>query len=205
LYIAGAVGEGDLKPSNFADGVKSPQSMGVSMFAKPPKTPLTWKLFCLSVQDGQTLWEREIVQKKASYPIHPSNSWQTETPATDDAGVYVFCGAAGVLTAFGHDGVQKWQQQTEICRTNNGFGTGSSPALVDGRVIVQLYGEESAVVRCFAAAGHCGRLSDRTREHRGARRWSGVTPCEPRLYVRAVIVLIRWILRQVPCCGRYVE
>ncbi|MFN9158933.1 MAG: hypothetical protein ACK6D5_14285, partial [Planctomyces sp.] len=41
LYIAGAVGEGDLKPSNFADGVKSPQSMGVSLFAKPPKTPLT--------------------------------------------------------------------------------------------------------------------------------------------------------------------
>ncbi|MFM7868438.1 MAG: hypothetical protein ACKPHU_29840, partial [Planctomycetaceae bacterium] len=37
VYIAGAVGEGKLKPSNFADGVKSPQSMGVSLFAKPPK------------------------------------------------------------------------------------------------------------------------------------------------------------------------
>ena len=149
VYIAGAVGEGQLKPSNFADGVKSPQSMGVSLFAKPPKAPLTWKLFCLSEQDGGVLWEREIVQKQASYPIHPSNSWQTETPAADDTGVYVFCGAAGVLSAYGHDGALKWQQQTEVCRTSNGFGTGSSPALADGRVIMQLYGEDSAVVRCF--------------------------------------------------------
>ncbi|MFM7923660.1 MAG: hypothetical protein ACKPJJ_25850, partial [Planctomycetaceae bacterium] len=105
VYIAGAVGEGKLKPSNFADGVKSPQSMGVSLFAKPPKAALTWKLFCLSERDGGVLWEREIVQKQASYPIHPSNSWQTETPAADDAGVYVFCGAAGVLSAYGHDGL----------------------------------------------------------------------------------------------------
>lgn len=220
LYVAGAVGDGVSKPANFASGVKSPQSMGVSLFAKAPKTPLTWKLFCLSLEDGRTLWEQPIVEKLASYPIHPSNSWQTETPAADDNGVYVFCGAAGVLSAFGHDGQLRWKQETEVCRTSNGFGTGSSPAVVDGKVIVQLYGEESAVVRCFDTL--TGKLVWQFERPEKGTSWS--SPLVWRNSLRTEVVCsggdrldafdsatgkVLWTVRKVkaatacsPCCDR---
>ncbi len=38
------------------------------------------------------------------HPIHPSNTYATETPVVDERGVYVFVGASGTLAAVGHDG-----------------------------------------------------------------------------------------------------
>ncbi len=149
LYLSAAVGEKDLRPSNFADGVKSPQSMGVSMFAKVPDFPLEWKVFCLSVVDGSTIWEKTVTTGKPKFPIHPSNSWATETPVADTDGVYVYFGASGVVAALGHDGEVRWADDIGAFKTSNSFGTGSSLAIHDGRIFAQNFNEENAALVCF--------------------------------------------------------
>ncbi|MFM7055798.1 MAG: PQQ-binding-like beta-propeller repeat protein [Planctomycetota bacterium] len=149
LYVTGAVSQADLRPANFANGVKSPQSMGISLFSRPPKEQLTWKLFCLSTVDGRILWEQTVAEGQAKFPIHPSNSWATETPAADADGVYVYSGAAGVVSGFSHSGQALWKQDVGVFRTSNSFGTGSSLAIHSGSVFVQNLNEEQSHVWCL--------------------------------------------------------
>ncbi len=149
LYVAGAVSQADLRPSNFAKGVKAPQSMGISLFSRPPKEQMTWKLFCLSTEDGRVLWEQTVAEGQAKFPIHPSNSWATETPAADADGVYVYSGAAGVVVGFDHSGRQLWKQDVGVYKTSNSFGTGSSLAIHGGGVFVQNFNEEQSEVWCL--------------------------------------------------------
>ena len=149
IYVTGAVAEKDLRPSNFADGVKSPQSMGVSLFAKAPDVPIDWKLFCLSTKDGSILWEQTIVSGKPKVPIHPSNSWATESPVADENGIYVSFGAPGVVAAVDHTGKLRWTKEIGTFKTSNSFGTGSSLALHDGKVFAQNFNEDNATTFCF--------------------------------------------------------
>ncbi|MBL8814670.1 MAG: PQQ-binding-like beta-propeller repeat protein [Planctomyces sp.] len=149
LYVSGAVSEIDLRPANFADGLKSPQSMGVTLFAKPPDVEVEWKLFCLSLHDGQLLWDRTLSTGKPKLPIHPSNSWATETPVADERGVYVFFGATGTLTSVAHDGTVGWSKELGVFKTSSNFGTGSSLAIHEGLVFCQQLTEESARVTAF--------------------------------------------------------
>lgn len=149
LYVTGAVSPADLRPANFAKGVKAPQSMGISLFSRPPKEQLTWKLYCLSTEDGRVLWEQTVAEGQAKFPIHPSNSWATETPAADADGVYVYSGAAGVVAGFNHDGSLLWKQEVGVFKTSNSFGTGSSLAIHNGGVFVQNLNEEQSEVWCL--------------------------------------------------------
>ncbi|MEY3457570.1 MAG: hypothetical protein RL215_727 [Planctomycetota bacterium] len=149
LYLAGAVSAADIRPANFANGVKSPQSMGISLFSRPPKEPFTWKLFCLSTSDGRVLWEQTVAAGEAKFPIHPSNSWATETPAADEHGVYVYSGAAGIVAGIDHSGKLLWQRDVGVYKTSNGFGTGSSLAIHNGLVYLQNLNEEQSDVWCL--------------------------------------------------------
>ena len=148
LYLTGAVSTADIRPANFANGVKSPQSMGVSLFSRPPKEPFTWKLFCLSTADGKVLWEQTIAEGQAKFPIHPSNSWATETPAADEHGVYVYSGAAGIVAGVDHSGRKLWQRDVGVFKTSNGFGTGSSVAIHNGLIYVQNLNEQQSDIWC---------------------------------------------------------
>jgi outer membrane protein assembly factor BamB len=149
LYITGAVSTADIRPANFANGVKSPQSMGISLFSRPPKDPFTWKLFCLSTQDGKLLWEQTVAEGQAKFPIHPSNSWATETPAADENGVYVYSGAAGIVAGIDHSGRKLWQRDIGVFKTSNGFGTGSSVAIHNGLIYVQNLNEQQSDIWCL--------------------------------------------------------
>lgn len=149
LYITGAVSTANIRPANFADGVKSPQSMGISLFSRPPKEPFTWKLFCLSTTDGKLVWEQTVAEGQAKFPIHPSNSWATETPAADDQGVYVYSGAAGMVAGIDHSGRKLWQREIGVFKTSNGFGTGSSVAIHKGLIYVQNLNEQQSDIWCL--------------------------------------------------------
>ena len=71
LFVTAAVAEQDLKPKNFSDGVKTPQSMGISLFAKAPNVTIEWKVYCLNITDGVVLWDKTVHSAKPKYPIHP--------------------------------------------------------------------------------------------------------------------------------------
>lgn len=146
IYLTGAVAEQDIRPANFADGLKSPQSMGVSLFAKAPDVVMQWKLFCLNLNDGKVVWEQNITEGKPKFPIHPSNSWATETPCVDENGICAYFGAAGIVAGISHEGTVRWTKDVGVFKTSNGFGTGSSLAGFSGMVFVQNFSEQKAVV-----------------------------------------------------------
>jgi len=152
VYITAAVAEQDVKPKNFADGLKSPQSMGVSLFAKAPDVTMDWQVVCLSLTDGSTVWKQSVISGKPKFPIHPSNSWATETPVADEDGLYVYFGATGIVAGLSHDGSIRWTADVGVFRTSNGFGTGSSLAIHEGKVFVQNLSEQSATITCLETA-----------------------------------------------------
>lgn len=151
LYVTAAIAENDLKPKGFEDGVKTPQSMGLGSFSPAPKTTIEWQVLCYKATTGEALWKRTITTGKPQFAIHPSNTYATETPVADAQGLYAFFGATGTLVALSHEGETMWTQELGAFPTNNNFGTGSSLAIVDSKVVVQLLTEKSSGVMCFDA------------------------------------------------------
>ena len=146
IYVTTAVANPPLRPKNFSDGVKMPQSMGLGGFTGAPKVTIDWQLLCLDAATGNVLWTHTVVSGKPEYPIHPSNTYATESPAVDAIGIVCFFGATGTLAAVSHDGQQLWQQELGAHPSNNGFGTGSSLAIDDGLVFAQHFTSKSGSV-----------------------------------------------------------
>jgi outer membrane protein assembly factor BamB len=170
VFLTLAASEKDLKPKNFADGVKSPQSMGISLLAKSPDVTIEWKVYCLRMSDGSVLWDRTVHAAKPKYPIHPSNSFATESPVADSGGIYVHFGAAGVIAGLSPDGEELWKREVGVRKTSNSFGTGSSLAIDEGRVYLQDLSEESADVSCYSAS--TGEVLWKTSRAKNSTSWS---------------------------------
>jgi outer membrane protein assembly factor BamB len=152
LYVTSAVSEEAMRPKSFNDGVKMPQSFGLGGFAKAPDVKLDWQLHCYDAANGQELWTKTIVSGKPKYPVHPSNTYATESPVADADGVYVFFGATGTVAAVSHAGQLRWQQELGAHPSNNGFGTGSSLAIDHSKVFVQHFTKDCGTVFCLDAA-----------------------------------------------------
>lgn len=149
LFITTAVAEKELIPKGFEDGVKTPQSMGLGSFSSAPDTNIDWQVLCYNAITGKALWNRTVTSGKPEFAIHPSNTYATESPVADADGIYVFFGATGDLAAFSHEGELKWKQNLGAFPTSNSFGTGSSLAIFESKVIVQQLTEKSSGVMCF--------------------------------------------------------
>jgi len=102
------------------------------------------RIFLTGVRDGQlltlgldrvtgkVLWEQEAPHAKLE-TIHSIGSHAQSSPAADDECVVSFFGSSG-LYCYDHDGHLKWKRP--MGPFNNTFGAGSSPILVDDRVIL---------------------------------------------------------------------
>ncbi|MDR3405281.1 MAG: PQQ-binding-like beta-propeller repeat protein [Chthoniobacter sp.] len=90
---------------------------------------VTW---CVDRTDGHELW-RAVAPAEKIEPIQRIASPASPTPCTDGQRVYVYFGSFGLL-AYDLDGHEQWRQPlpTPIVE----FGTGASPILADGKVIV---------------------------------------------------------------------
>lgn len=151
LYVTTAIANPPMRPKNFADGVKTPQSMGLGGFSSAPNVTIEWQLHCLDANTGQVVWTHTVTSGKPPYPIHPSNTYATETPVVGEHGVVVFFGATGTLAGVSHEGQQLWQQDLGAQPSNNGFGTGSSLTMDEGKVYVQHFTSKSGTVVCADA------------------------------------------------------
>ena len=123
MFVTAAVAEQDLKPKNFSDGVKTPQSMGISLFAKPPNVTIEWKVYCINVSDGVVLWDKTVHSAKPKYPIHPSNTFATESPVADENGV---AGQALRAAFGGDDGVADVVDASDGAGGDDGGGSGDA-------------------------------------------------------------------------------
>lgn len=150
VFVTTAVSDQPLKPKGFMTGVMDPRSRPGSK-AAAPSFDLQWNLHAIDQKTGKELWKRTVVTGKPKYPIHPSNSFATETPATNGTQVFVYFGATGTLACFDIEGKEKWKREFGTFPMTEGFGTGASLCYADGKVILQNCNEESSFITALDA------------------------------------------------------
>ena len=146
VYVTTAVGDGLEAPMGMEAGVADPRTWKAGA---TPDVTIEWKVLALDLATGKERWSASAAKGKPKYPIHPSNTWATETPVADASGVVAFFGMSGTLAAFDAAGKALWKAELGVYPTMQGYGTAASPALLDNKVLVQCYTDEKAFVACF--------------------------------------------------------
>lgn len=98
-----------------------------------PESVHQWKIYCLDLETGQVLWERQVREGKPPAPIHLKNSYASETPVTDGERVYVYFGNLGVW-CFDFSGNAVWTKELEPHKMRFAWGTAASPILHENRL-----------------------------------------------------------------------
>jgi outer membrane protein assembly factor BamB len=102
----------------------------------------------LDEKTGQTLWRRAIKAERVEQ-THQIGSPATATPACDGRRVFVFFGSHGMI-CYDLDGKQLWENRMGPFQDE--YGAGSSPIVVDGKVILNQDHDKDS----FLAAFDCG-------------------------------------------------
>ena len=114
----------------------------------PEEVEIGLHLFCLDLETGEMLWERELYRGHPLGGRHRKNSYASETPVTDGENVYVYFTHHG-LFAFDMEGNPVWETPLASHPTVRDFGTGASPALHGERLYVLNDNEESGFLAAF--------------------------------------------------------
>lgn len=146
VYVTCAVGADVQAPMGFQAGVADPRTMKAGAV---PDGEIAWQVVALDLATGKQRWVATARKGKPTQPIHPSNTWATETPCVDAHGVYAVFGMAGVVAGFDHDGKALWTADVGVRPTAQGYGTSSSPAIHDGRLFVQCFDDGAAFLAAF--------------------------------------------------------
>jgi outer membrane protein assembly factor BamB len=130
-----------------------PSFGGPGGFPSPPVSPppdllYQWKVLCLDVATGKTLWERTPHEAKPNTPIHRNNTYASETPATDGEFLFAYFGMHG-LYCYDLNGNLKWTNDLGSFPMQFGWGTGSSPILHGGLLYVQCDNDKESFLIAF--------------------------------------------------------
>jgi outer membrane protein assembly factor BamB len=160
--------------AGIADGEKPPVEFGPEknvlwQVATPsgPSSPCVWRdrifltafdggklwTLCLDRATGKELWRRDAGAEKIEAFMPTQGSPAAATPATDGERVVVYFGSCGLI-AYDFEGKEIWRHALPCAETNNDFGSGTSPILADGLVLlVRDLKADSAVFALDAATG----------------------------------------------------
>ena len=92
-------------------------------------------VYCLDLQTGKPLWEKELHSMKPPVPRHPKSTYAVETPTTDGKHVFVLFGDIG-LHCLDVDGNVVWSNKIDTKDTFLNYGAAASPVVHDGQVIM---------------------------------------------------------------------
>lgn len=90
---------------------------------------------CIRRSDGKILWRQTAPAKQIEVYHKKEGSPAASTPATDGKQVYVYFGSFGLL-CYDVEGKEKWRLELPLAQSFGGFGTGTSPILADGLVVL---------------------------------------------------------------------
>ena len=150
VFVTSASSDKSQKPRDYESGTSDPYTLEGAK-AAAPEFRVDWRLFAVNMQNGAIKWERSVSSGKPKYPVHPSNTYASETPAVDARGVYAWFGASGVIAAFDHAGQPVWRREPGVFRQQNNVGTASSLRVFEGLIYLQCFNEEQAVLVCLDA------------------------------------------------------
>ena len=127
-----------------------PPTPGLYYGGERPKPTAThrWMLYDVDFATGKIRWEREVKSAPPAGPRHLKNTFASETPVTDGERVYAYFGNVG-LHVFDMDGTPVWSKDLGQHSTRNGWGTASSPALHDDRIIIVNDNEGQSFIAAF--------------------------------------------------------
>ncbi|MGD8331240.1 MAG: PQQ-binding-like beta-propeller repeat protein [Acidobacteriota bacterium] len=114
----------------------------------PDEVVISLMLYCLDLQSGEIVWERELRHGRPAVGRHRKNSYTSETPVTDGEAVYVYIAHTG-LWAFDLEGNELWSTALQPYKVYFEFGGGTSPVLHDDRIYILNDNEEASFVAAF--------------------------------------------------------
>jgi outer membrane protein assembly factor BamB len=118
---------------------------------QPPSGLHQWRVVCLDLDTGATLWDYLAHEGSPDSAIHLKNSFASETPVVDEQRVYVYFGNVG-LFCLSHDGEFVWDKPIEPRKMRLGWGTAASPVLHQGVLYVVNDNEEASYFMALDAA-----------------------------------------------------
>jgi len=114
----------------------------------PDEVVISEMLYCLDLETGEIVWERELRHGRPAVGRHRKNSYTSETPVTDGEAVYVYIAHTG-LWAFDLDGNELWATALQPYKVYFEFGGGTSPVLYGDRIYILNDNEEASFVAAF--------------------------------------------------------
>lgn len=104
-------------------------------------------LVCVNKDDGKILWQKEfdphLPEDKFSGML-PEHGYSSSTPVSDGKHVFAFFGKSGVF-AYDMDGKQIWKKSLGTDSGSRKWGSGTSPIIVDGVLVVVASDEDDAI------------------------------------------------------------
>ena len=143
---ASGVSETAKPPAEFGPGTNQLWKISVPSGASSPCVWRDWifltgfedgKLLTLAYQrrDGKLLWKQDAHAKTIEEYHSTEGSPAASTPATDGKHVVSYFGSCG-LVCYDLKGKELWQCQLPVAETSGGFGSGTSPLIAGGLVII---------------------------------------------------------------------
>jgi outer membrane protein assembly factor BamB len=103
--------------------------------------------------DGKEVWRKDAAAKTIEPYFKAGGSPAASTPATDGERIYSYFGSCGVI-CYDLTGKELWRYDLSAALIAGGFGTGTSPIVVDGAVIlVRDEMNDSRIIAIDAATG----------------------------------------------------
>lgn len=109
-----------------------------------------WMVYCLDLNSGKIVWEREAAKGKPTMGVHIKNTYASETPIVDGERVYAYFGNQG-LFCFKMDGYPLWSKRWPEMPTRLSWGTAASPALHKDKLFVVNDNEKRSFLACLNA------------------------------------------------------
>ena len=109
----------------------------------PQQHEYRWQVLCLDATTGNVIWNRTAYEGKPRIRKHRSNTYASETPATDGERLIAWFGMTGI-SCYDFDGNRLWDKDLGAFPTQAGWGTGSSPVIYADAVFVQCDNDKSS-------------------------------------------------------------
>ncbi len=110
-----------------------------------------WEVSCIDLNTGKEIWKQVSYKGNPRVKKHSLNSYASETPVTDGKRLYVYFGMTG-LFCYDLDGKLLWQKDLGSYKTQNGWGTGSSPVIFEDVLYIKNDNEVNSFVMALDAA-----------------------------------------------------
>ncbi len=111
---------------------------------------LSLRAIALVKETGKVIWDREVKAVDKAPSIHAKNSHASPTPVVRDGSVFVHFGALGMARLSASDGATQW-----MCNDLDYppmHGSGGSPILNDGKLVIACDGSTKPFVAAVDAA-----------------------------------------------------